>query len=63
LQRSPGHGVDCLDLLRAHLEQQLVRTSDDLVLVDARPQHPVDLVVDRVDEPADWSRSAISCAS
>ena len=44
-------GVDRLDLLRAHLEQQLVRARDDLVLVDARPQHPVDLVVDGVDEP------------
>ena len=45
------HGVYRLDLLGAHLEQELVRTRDDLVLVDARPQHPVDLVVDRVHEP------------
>ena len=44
-------GVDRLDLLRAHLEQQLVRARDDLVLVDAGAQHPVDLVVDRVDDP------------
>ena len=44
-------GVDRLHLLRSHLEQQLVRPRDDLVLVDARPQHPVDLLVDRVDEP------------
>ena len=45
------HGVDRLHLLGAHLEQELVRTRDDLVLVDAGSQHPVDLVVDRVDEP------------
>ena len=44
-------GVDRLHLLRAHLEQQLVRAGHDLVLVDAGPQHPVDLLVDRVDEP------------
>ncbi len=44
-------GVDRLHLLGAHLEQELVRARDDLVLVDAGPQHPVDLVVDRVDEP------------
>ncbi len=43
--------VDRLHLLGAHLEQQLVRPRDDLVLVDAGAQHPVDLVVDRVDEP------------
>ena len=46
-----GHGVDRLHLLGAHLEQELMRARDDLVLVDAGPQHPVDLVVDRVDEP------------
>ena len=44
-------GVDGLHLLRPHLEEQLVRARDDLVLVDAGPQHPVDLLVDRVDEP------------
>ena len=44
-------GVDGLHLLGAHLEQQLVRARDDLVLVDAGAQHPVDLVVDGVDEP------------
>ncbi len=44
-------GVDRLDLLGAHLEQQLLRARDDLVLVDARAEHPVDLLVDRVDEP------------
>ena len=43
--------VDRLHLLGAHLEQQLVRARDDLVLVDAGPEHPVDLFVDRVDEP------------
>ena len=46
-----GDRVDGLDLLRAHLEQQLVRARDDLVLVHAGTEHPVDLVVDRVDEP------------
>ena len=46
-----GDGVDRLDLLGAHLEEQLVRPRDDLVLVDAGPQHPVDLLVDGVDEP------------
>ena len=45
-----GDGVHGLDLLRPHLEQQLVRAADDLVLVHARAEHPVDLVVDRVDE-------------
>ena len=45
-----GDGVHRLDLLGSHLEEQLVRARDDLVLVHARPQHPVDLVVDRVDE-------------
>ena len=45
-------GVDRLDLLGAHLEQQLLRTRHDLVLVDARAQHAVDLLVDRVDDAA-----------
>ena len=44
-------GVDRLDLFRPHLEEQLVRAPDDLVLVHPGPQHPVDLVVDGVDEP------------
>ena len=43
-------GVDRLDLFGAHLEEQLVRAPDDLVLVDPGPQHPVDLLVDRVDQ-------------
>ena len=45
-----GHGVDRLDLLRAELEQHLRRHRDDLVLADARAQHPVDLLVDGVDD-------------
>ena len=45
-----GNGVHGLDLLRPHLEEQLVRAPDDLVLVHARPEHPVDLLVHRVDE-------------
>ena len=44
-------GVDGLHLLGSHLEQELMRAPDDLVLVHTRPQHPVDLVVDGVDEP------------
>src|SRR5579885_1536639 len=43
-------GVDRLDLLGAHLEQELLRARDDLVLVDARAEHAVDLLVDGVDE-------------
>ena len=45
-------GVDRLDLLGAQLEQDLLRARDDLVLVHARAEHPVDLLVDRVDHPA-----------
>ena len=45
-----GDRVHGLDALRAHLEEQLVRAPDDLVLVHAWPQHPVDLLVHRVDE-------------
>ena len=48
LQRSPGDGVDRLDLLRAELEQALHRHRHDLVLAHARAQHPVDVLVDRI---------------
>jgi len=44
------HGVHGFDVLGSHLEQQLMRARDDLVLVDAGAQHPVDLLVDGVDE-------------
>jgi len=47
-----GHGIDRLDLLRAELEQELLRPRDDLVLVHAGTEHPVDLLVDRIDDPA-----------
>ena len=42
--------VDRLDLLRAELEEQLHGPRHDLVLAHARAQHPVDLVVDAVDD-------------
>ena len=45
-----GDGVHGLHLLRPHLEEELMRPRDDLVLVDPGTQHPVDLVVDHVDE-------------
>ena len=45
-------GVDRLDLLGAQLEEELLRARDDLVLVHARAEHAVDLLVDRVDDPA-----------
>ncbi len=43
-------GVDRLDLLGAELEQHLHRHCHDLVLAHARAKHPVDLLVDRVDD-------------
>ena len=45
-----GDGVDCLHVLGPQLEQQLMCAPNDLVLVHARPQHAIDLVVDRVDK-------------
>ncbi len=44
-------GVHRLHLLGAHLEEQLVRPRHDLVLVHARAEHAVDLLVDGIDEP------------
>ena len=44
-------GVDRLDLLGAHLEEQLMGARHDLMLVHAGTEHPVDLLVDRVDQP------------
>ena len=46
-----GDRVDRLDVLRAELEEHLHRRRDDLVLAHARAQHPVDLLVGRVDDP------------
>ena len=45
-----GDGVDRLDVLGAELEEHLHRVRHDLVLLHARPQHPVDLLVDRIDD-------------
>ncbi len=51
LQRSPGDGVDRLDVLGAELEERPHRLRDDLVLGHSGPQHAVDLVVDGIDDP------------
>ena len=61
LQRSPDTALTA-STCSEHLEQELVRARDDLVLVDAGSQHPVDLVVDRVDEPGRLVEGAISSA-
>ena len=45
-----GDRVDRLDVLRAELEEHLHRRGHDLVLAHARAQHPVDLLVGRVDD-------------
>src|SRR5436190_6217563 len=45
-------GVDALDVLRAQLEQHLAHERDGVVLAEARPQRPVELVVRRVDHGA-----------
>ena len=45
-----GDGVDRFDLLRPELEEQLHGPCHDLVLAHTRAQHPVDLVVDAVDD-------------
>jgi hypothetical protein len=43
-------GVDRLDLLRAHLEQEFLSLGHDLTLAHTRAQHPVDVVIHRVDD-------------
>jgi hypothetical protein len=47
-----GDGVHALDVLRSELEEHAVRDRDTLVLADAGPEVPVELVVGGVDHRA-----------
>ena len=51
LQRSPEIALIASTLLGAELEEHLHRSRDDLGLAHAGAEHPVDLLVGRVDDP------------